>query len=338
MTKAAKVQAAILFLNGGLASSAILPLEILRTVGVFWNILNDLPIDPRFEITTASQDGEPVKIREYKTLAADHSFESLEQPDVVIVPSGGFHIPRTSSEAFGADKALENNAAAVPWLRTWSGGGAHIVGIGSGVGLMAEAGLLDGHQAATHWGVVDDYRERFPAVDWRTEFTVTHSDRTYCSASFTAGTDVVLLLVEALCGPEIAMQTASAHMLDLPKTRHLRWGNAALADTREDETIVRVEDWLRANFATDINFLEVAKNFGMSARTFARHFRSATGESPLAYLQQLRISAASRLLEDTHLNVETVAMRVGYHDLVHFRTLFKRQTGLTPTAYRQRFR
>jgi len=327
-----------LFLEGGLATTAILPLEVLRSVGVFWNILNGVPAEPRFDISTASRDGGPVQIGDYKTLRAHQSFEGLEQPDVVVVPSGGFDISRADPEEFRAGKAVARNAAVVPWLRQWSDKGAHIVGIGTGVGLMAEAGLLDGRQATAHWGFVDDFRQRYPAVDWRTEFIVTNSDRTYCSAGISSGADVILLLVEKLYGTEVAVQTASAHLLDLPKSRHLRWGDAALADTHEDETIVQVEDWLRANFATDINFLEVAKNFGMSARTFARHFRSATGDSPLGYLQQLRISAASRLLEDTHLNVETVAMRVGYHDLVHFRTLFKRQTGLTPTAYRQRFR
>ena len=331
-------RAVILFLPGRMATTAVLPLEILRSVGVFWNTLNTLAPEPRFDITTASSDGEPVQIRDYKILKAAHSFSSLPKPDVVVVPSTGFDLSRGFDGDGSVDQSIGQNIEVVPWLKKWWRGGAHIVGIGSGVGLMAAAGLLDGIQATTHWGVLKTYRERFPTVDWRTEFTVTHSGRLYCSSGFSSGTDVILTLIENLCGPEVALQTAMAHLIDIPRTRHVLHGEEiALGDGREDETVRKAEAWLGTHFEDDVSFDQLSSNLGMSHRNFTRRFKSATGDSPRDYLQQLRISTAIQLLEDTRLTIETIAQRVGYNDMTHFRELFKRQTGQNPSDYRRRF-
>ena len=331
-------RAAILFLQGGMATTAVLPLEILRSVGVFWNTLNKLAPEPCFEITTASSDGKPVQIRDYKTLKAAHSFSSLPKPDVVVVPSAGFDLAVGPGDDGSVDQAIARNIEVVPWLKKWWRDGAHLVGIGSGVGLMAAAGLLDGVQATTHWGFLKPYRERFPNVDWRAEFSVTHSGRLYCSSGFSSGTDVILTLIENLCGPEAALQTAMAHLIDIPKTRHvLRGEDVTMGDMREDENVRKAEAWLGTHFEIDVSFERLASNLGMSHRNFTRRFRSATGDSPRDYLQQLRISAAIQLLEDTRLPIATIAQRVGYNDMTHFRDLFKRHTGQNPSAYRRRF-
>ena len=331
-------RAAILFLQGGMATTAVLPLEILRSVGVFWNTLNKLAPEPRFEITTVSSDGNPVQIRDYKILKAAHSFSSLPEPDVVVVPSAGFDLGNGASSDGSVDQPIGQNIEVVPWLKRWWRDGAHLVGIGSGVGLMAAAGLLDGVQATTHWGFLKMYRERFPKVDWRSEFSVTHSDRLYSSSGFSSGTDVILTLVENLCGPEIALQTAMALLIDIPRTRHVLHGeDITLGDGREDETVRKAEAWLSTHFEEEVSFERLASDLGMSHRNFTRRFRSATGDSPRDYLQQMRISTAIRLLEDTRLPIQTIAHRVGYNDMTHFRELFRRHTGQKPSAYRRRF-
>ena len=327
-----------LFLKGGSVTTAELPLEILRSVGIFWNTLNKLPPDPRFEVTTASFDGEPIDVRDYKTLKPAHSFATLVKPEVIVVPSAAFQFGGSGSADAAFEHSLNRNLDVVPWLLRWWKDGAHIVGIGIGVGLMAAAGLLDGKQATSHWSLVDTYRSRFPKVDWRTEFSVTHSDRLYCSSGFASGTDVILTLIGELCGPEVALQTAMAHLLDIPKTRHILHGeDVSLGDPRDDEAVHKAEVWLSEHFGDDVNLDDLASTVGMSHRNFTRRFKSATGDSPRDYLQQLRLSAAIKLLEDTRLPIQTIAIRVGYRDPTHFRTLFKRHIGQTPSGYRQRF-
>ena len=326
----------ILFLQGGLVTTAELPLEILRSVGVFWNALNRLPPDPRFEVTTASSDGKPIEIRDYKILKPELSYAQLSKPDVVVIPSAGFQFGGGSGGVV-FDRTFGPNLEVAPWLKRWWEDGAYIVGIGAGVGLMAAAGLLDGKQATTHWGLLETYRDRFPSVDWRTEFSVTGRDRLYCSSGFSSGTDVILTIIEDLCGPEVALQTARAHLLDIPKARHLLHGaDVALEDDRDDETVRKVEIWLNDHFDREVNFEKLASDVGMSHRNFTRRFKSATGDNPRDYLQQLRLSSAIKLLEDTRLPIGTIAQRVGYRDLTHFRSLFKRYTGQTPTEYRRR--
>lgn len=333
----ARLRAAVLYLPGGMATTAVMPIEILRSVGAFWNELNDLPPEPCFDVMTVSEDGKPVQVREFKTLHPAHSFTELGCPDVVVVPSAGFDSSPPFDMETVVKQSIERNASVLPWLRKWWDDGTHIVGIGAGVGLMAAAGILDGKQATTHWGFIDIYKSLFPKVDWRSEFTVTSSGRTYCGAGTTVGAQVLLVMIEKLCGPEIAMQTAMAHLLDVPKMRQVGEGQGALLDSREDATIMRAEAWLNSHVADEVNFADIAVTLGMSQRNFARRFKLATGESPLAYLQRLRIGTARKLLEEKRLTIQEIAERVGYNDIVHFRTLFKRVTGTTPAAYRDRY-
>jgi transcriptional regulator GlxA family with amidase domain len=225
----------------------------------------------------------------------------------------------------------------LPWLRKWHAHGAYIAGVCTGVYFLAEAGLLEGRQATTHWGVASILRQRYPKVHWRTEQFVTEDGRLLCSGGVYASIDLSLYLVEKFCGHEIALQCAKSLLVSMPRGRQSGYAVLPLSRPHSDDKIRAAEEYLRAHYDNEISIDVLAQNSGMSARNFIRRFKAATGSLPGAYIQMLRMSAAKDLLERGATSVQTVCVKAGYADLAYFRSLFKRHTGMTPAEYRRRF-
>jgi transcriptional regulator GlxA family with amidase domain len=207
----------------------------------------------------------------------------------------------------------------------------------TGVAFLAEAGLLDGRQSTTHWGVADILRQRYPKVDWRPEQFVTEDRRLFCSGGVYASIDLSLYLVEKFCGHEIALQCAKSLLLSMPRNRQSGYSVIALSRPHSDGKIRQIEEYVQQHLAQDLSIDSLAARIGMGPRNFIRRFKAATGRLPGGYIQMLRISAAKELLERGAGSIQNVCSTVGYQDIAFFRTLFKRHTGITPAEYRNRF-
>ncbi len=331
------ISVAVLFLNGGLGSTAIQPMEIFSNAGQLWNALNGAACDPQFTVTTASLDGRPVRVDQRLSLTPERSFAELGQPDLVFVPAGGLVLDTMIRDGYDVNETIGKNPEVVHWLRHWFEKGTKIAAVCSGVALLAQTGLLDGKLATTHWGVADLYRKRFPDILWREEFLVTDAGDIFCGGGANAAADLALYIVEKYCGRQIAIETARALIIEMPRTWQTCFTHFSLRVKHNDETVLKVQQWLQEHYAQDVCFDDIARQFGMSNRNFTRRFKDATGETPLNYLQSMRMAIAKQTLEDSHITVKETAERVGYTDLIFFRNLFKRCTGLTPNEYRLRF-
>lgn len=328
---------AVLFLNGGYASTATLPVEIFLSAGVLSNILNGEAAAPLFDVTTASRDGAPVRTDRHLSLTPETGFAGLGTPDLVFVPAGGLEVAELARHGYDIDAVVARNAVVIPWLRRWHAAGSAIAAVCSGVALVAEAGLLDGRRATAHWGLAERYRARFPAVDWRPEYLVTDHDGLCCGGGLNAAADLALYLVEKFAGREAATRCARAMLIEMPRTWQTAFTHFCPRAPHHDEAIQRAEEWLHRHHAGEVRLDALAARLGMSPRNFARRFRAATGETPLGYLHGLRIARAKRLLENSRLGIQEVAGEVGYNDLLFFRRLFRRHTGMSPSDYRKRF-
>jgi transcriptional regulator GlxA family with amidase domain len=321
------VNVVIPFLRGGLASTAIAPMEIFQSAGVVWNQLNDRAPEPAFRVTTASVDGGPVKADGSVVLTPERAISHVRNADLIVVPAAGVDV----------DQLLARHGKLVPWLRRWYRRGAAIAGICTGVALLAEAGLLDGRRATTHWGLVDVYRRKYPKVDWRPEVFVTEQDDIYCGGGVFASVDLSLYLVERYAGHETAVRCAKSLLIDKPRTWQLGYATLAPRGNHSDSKITQGQKWLYENFRTRFNLDELARRLGMSPRNFIRRFKKAVGETPLAYLQKLRVAESKRLLEQDFRPIQDIAAETGYDDVLYFRKLFKRHVGVPPGAYRRQF-
>lgn len=321
------IDVTVLFLDETFSSTAIGPMEVFLHAGELWNVLTGKHPDPPFRVTTASVRGRPVKCDGGLRIRTQAALTDIRKSDLIFIPSTGPSL----------DDVVERNAPVVPWLRRWHKRGTDIASVCSGVGLVAAAGLLDGKRATTHWGLAEQFREKYPRVKWMPEMMVTEDSGFYCGGGVNASLDLGLYIVERYCGHEIAMQTAKALLIETPRAWQAGFAIVPLKIEHADEAISTAQDWLHKNFHQDFPLEVPARQIGMSLRNFVRRFKEATGDSPLIYLQKLRVSAAKRLLESDHRTMQEIGDAVGYQDLAFFRQLFQRHTGVSPSAYRRRF-
>ena len=317
----------VLVLEAGYASTAIGPIEVFYSAGVVWNWFHGEAQQPRFRVRIASIDGRSVTGLCSLGLTPSCSIHDIKKTDIIIVPASGWDV---------MDR-IAKHTALLPWLRKWHARGAYIAGLCTGVGFLAEAGLLDGRQATTHWGVAELFRQRYPKVRWRTDQFVTEDGRLFCSGGVYASMDISLYLVEKFCGHEIALQTAKSLLLSMPRSRQSGYSVVPLSRPHSDDKIRQIEGYLQEHFDRDVPIDHLADRVGMGPRNFIRRFKAATGRLPGAYTQMLRVAAAKEMLEHGAASIQAVCSKTGYEDIAFFRSLFKRHTGMTPAEYRDNF-
>jgi len=317
----------VLLLDQMFSSTAIGPMEVFRHAGSLWNILTGQQCDPSFRVKTASADGRPVCCDGEIEIQPNLALQDVGRTDLIFVPTTGLSVV----------DVVERNSAIVPWLQRRATRGVAIASVCSGVGLVAAAGLLDGRRATTHWGLAQRFSEMYPRVKWMPELMVTEDRGFYCGGGVNASLDLAIYLVERFCGHDIAIQTAKALLIETPRAWQSGFSIVPLKTDHTDDAISSAQEWMHKNFARTFPLEEPARRVGMSMRNFVRRFKQATGDSPLHYLQKLRIAAAKRMLESNHRSMQEISDAVGYQDVAFFRSLFQRHTGVAPSAYRERF-
>lgn len=311
----------------GYPSPVIGPYEVFTSAGVLWNVLRGEEPAGCFDVVTASESGNAVVYQGGVEIKPDRTLSQIGKTDLIFVPSIGLDI----------NEVLEVNPRMTGFLRRHAERGATLAGVCTGVAMLAEAGLLSGRPATTHWALADEYRRRYPDVDWKPDLFITHSGNIFCGGGVYASLDLCLCLVERFAGYEIAKQTARSLLIDPPRTWQSSFSVPLLNQRHHDEQIRAAQDYLHEHFNAQFTMDELARRVGMSARNFGRRFKAATGRTPLSYLHDLRINRARQLLETDYKSVQAVCYEVGYEDLPFFRTVFKRHTGLSLKEYRQRF-
>lgn len=317
----------VVLLNDNYASTALGPIEVFHAAGMLWNVVTGSAPNPQFRVTVASIDGASVESPYSVVLSPQVSIGAIERSDIIVVPASGLDL----EVQFARHREL------FPWLRKWHSQGAYIAGICTGAAYLAEAGLLEGRQATTHWGAAEDFRRRYPNVNWRPDAFVTEDGRVLCSGGVYASIDLSLHLVEKFCGHEIALQCAKALLVSMPRKNQSGFAILPISRPHTDRRIRAVEDYVQQNFARDLSIEALAERAGMSPRNFIRRFKAATGRLPGNYIQVLRVAIAKEMLENGARSVQLVGAEVGYEDPAFFRALFKRHAGMTPAEYRATF-
>src|SRR5215468_4314108 len=321
------IDVTVLLLPDTFSSTAIGPMEVFRHAGSLWNYLTGVEPFPTFRVRTVSTDGRAVHCDGGIRIHPEAGFRDIRRTNLIFIPTTGLNI----------DNLGELYTPVLPWLRRWHERGAAIAAVCSGVGLLAATGMLDGKRATTHWGLAETFREKYPKVKWMPEFMVTEDRGFYCGGGVHAALDLSLYLVEKFCGHEIATQTAKAMLIETPRAWQKGFAIVPLKTEHNDDAISTAQEWLHDNFQHPFPLDAPAQRAGMNLRNFVRRFKQATGDSPLIYLQKLRIAAARRLLENNHRSMQEISDAVGYQDVAFFRALFQRHTGVSPSAYREKF-
>jgi len=311
----------LLALNGCPLSSISGPMEILF-------LANSLaPKDKRLRISLVNESASQVDCLGGVQLTPHCSMADVAQTDILII--GAIGNPSQHSNLFAPET--------LNWIKRQYTNGTQVVSICSGAFLLAATGLLDGKKATTHWSLEGLFRKRFPKVKLQSEHLITQDGNLYCSGGASAYQDMSIHLIRQHFGNAVALQCAKALLIE--PNRHSQQQFASFNPRRQhqDNLIHTIQDWLQTH-ATDVFSMELlADKVSLSERQFKRRFKKATYETPLAYVQALRIETAKLTLETTNTQIEQISRLAGYEDVRFFRELFKRYTNLSPSEYRNKF-
>ncbi|MFJ2958148.1 GlxA family transcriptional regulator [Streptomyces sp. NPDC087270] len=226
----------------------------------------------------------------------------------------------------------------VEWFAATARTARRTASVCSGAFLLAEAGLLDGRRAVTHWSVCAELAERYPAVTVDPDPIFVRDGDVWTSAGVTAGIDLALAMVEADHGPEVSRTIARHLVMFVQRPGGQAQFSTQLAAQRPDRSPLRdVLDWIADHLCDDLAVPALAARAGMSERNFTRVFRAETGRTPGAYVEGARIEAARRLLESTGATLDGVARRCGFGTVETLHRSFKRRVRVTPGEYRRHF-
>jgi transcriptional regulator GlxA family with amidase domain len=322
-----------------LATSTTLPFEMLRAAesaargaaesaarGAAEKVARgrgDRNVEPVLIQTTAI-DKLPVKTSVGFLLLPDTMLEEVGNSDIIYLPAL-WRNPRP---------IVKKHPQLLEWLRKAYENGAMICAVGTGCCFLAEAGLLDDKPATTHWHYFDQFQRDYPRVKLKRQYFITQASNLYCSASVNAMADLTVHFVKRIYGKTIASFVERNFSHEIRRSYENTSYFEGHTKQHPDEDIVQAQIWLQDNYNRQIKVSEVASRFDMSVRTFNRRFKTATAQSPLQFLQGIRIEIAKDLLQTSNLNVSEVADKIGYQDVGYFTTLFIKLLSTSPREYR----
>jgi transcriptional regulator GlxA family with amidase domain len=306
-----------------LATSATLPFEMLRAAESAARAKGGSNVEPVLIQTTAINKL-PIKTSIGFSLFPDTELEEVSDSDIIYLPAL-WRNPRP---------IVKKHPELLAWLRKAYENGAMISAVGTGSCFLAEAGLLNDKPATTHWHYFDQFQRDYPKVKLKRQYFITQASNLYCSASVNAMADLTVHFIKRLYGEAIAsfVERNFSHEIRRPYENTSYFEGST--KQHPDEEIVQAQIWLQDNYNRQVNLSEVAGRFEMSVRTFNRRFKNATAQTPLQYLQKVRIEIAKDLLQTSNLNVSEVADKIGYQDVGYFTTLFVKLLATSPREYR----
>ena len=306
--------------------------DVVNGVGWMGTPADESLASKPFHIEIVGETVGTVELASGVPITVQRSIDTIPASDIVIVPS--VLLPRRGWETGRYPRLVE-------WVRAMHDRNAVICSACSGIFLLAETGVFDGKDATVHFNYAEAFASLYPSVHIHPERVLVIAgarEELVSSGASTTWHDLVLYLIARYAGANVAQHVA--HMFAL------QWHQDGLAPymifegkhDHGDAEIQTAQDWLATHFSVANPVEEMIKRSRLAERTFKRRFSNATGHTPIAYVQRLRIEDAKRLLERTDTAVDEISWRVGYEDAAFFRRLFKRTTGLAPGAYRKRFR
>jgi transcriptional regulator GlxA family with amidase domain len=280
---------------------------------------------PPYELRVVAQGGAAV--------AASAGLELIANPlpppgtalDTLIVPGG------PGVEAAVADPVL------VEWVRERAKQARRVASVCTGAFLLAASGELDGRRATTHWSFCAELARRFAAVTVEPDPIFVHDRSVWTSAGVTAGIDLALALVEEDLGRTVALTVARYLVVFLKRPGGQAQFSAALSLQSAEDSFGALHVWIKDHLSDDISLPTLAREAGMSERSFSRHYLEATGLTPARAVERLRVEAARQMLSESRLPVKRVATRCGFGSEETMRRSFLRLLAATPQAYRARF-
>jgi transcriptional regulator GlxA family with amidase domain len=261
------------------------------------------------------------------TVHTDTVISDLKRTDIVFIPA-----------LIGDMKSgLEKNKDLIPWIIRQYNQGAEVASLCIGAFLLASTGLLNGKKCSTHWRSANEFRAMFPEVELVDDRIITEEQGLYSSGGANSYWNLLLYLLEKYTDREIAIIASKVFAVEIDRKTQSPFIMFNGQKGHEDESVRQAQEFIEKNVSEKITVEELATRFAVGKRNFERRFKKATNNTPVEYIQRVKIEAAKKGLETSRKNVNEVMYEVGYSDTKAFRTVFKKITGLSPADYRNKY-
>lgn len=306
--------------------------DVLQSAGaVFSDMTLGEPGSESLDVRIVSLDGQPFRCLGNVLVEPNGSIGDVGPVDAVVICDmySSIHEP-----------PRKDYAAFAPWLVALHREGVMLTSVCSGALVLAEAGLLDGREAASHWAYAGLFARAYPRAKLRRDSILclsAESQGIVTAGGVTSWQELALYLIARFCGASAARETAKVHLLAGHEGGQLLFAAASRNTSGSDRIIARCQEWIALHYNEPNPVQRMAEFSGLNSRTFARRFRAATGSSPIDYVQHVRIEEAKQTLEMSAGSIDALATEVGYLDPAAFRRTFRKLAGTTPANYRRRF-
>lgn len=255
-------------------------------------------------------------------------FKEVRKTNLIIIPAISTN---------NLENTVQKNKVYTEWIRKQHQQGAEIASICTGAFILASTGLIDHKQCSTHWNEAARFRTLFPSVNMVPDKLITDENGIYTNGGAYSFLHLLMYLVEKYYGRETAVYCSKIFEVDIDRGSQSRFTIFSGLKDHQDEPIKKAQTFIENNLHKKISIEELAKRFAIGRRHFDRRFVKATSNTPLEYLQKVKMEAAKKSLENSRKTVQEVMYDVGYSDAKAFREIFRRITGLSPLDYRNKY-
>jgi transcriptional regulator GlxA family with amidase domain len=281
----------------------------------------------KFDIDIVTTNGKPVYSFNHHPVMATKSIATKTKYDLVYIPGFVGDLP----------SIIQQEKKNIAWLKKQFDRGTKLAAACNGNFLLAETGLLKKLRATTHWSLINEFTRRYPDVQLQPEKILIDEGDIISAAGVTACLNLSLYIVHRFASAELAMISSKVFLVDSGRRIQKPYETYSAPRKHGDDAIVKTQEWIERNFKEPITLDTMTEFSRLGKRTLIRRFKKATGDTPLVYLQKLRVENAKRMLEGTGNTFNEITWSVGYEDVSSFQRLFKTETGLSPGEYRAKF-
>jgi transcriptional regulator GlxA family with amidase domain len=306
-------------------SSIMGSFEILTMANEYWQKLGNKPM---IEIRIAGLVMEQKMDAGYHSLFPEN-IRQIKKTDLLIIPS--------ISDPEGYDHLIKNNEALISWMNGQFKNGAEIASICTGAFLLAATGLLNGKTCSTHFEAENEFRRMFPNINLQIDKLITVEKGLYTNGGAFSFLNLVLFLVEKYFDRQTAIYCSKVFQIDIGRTSQSPFFIFEPQKNHHDEVIGKAQSYIEENLTEKVSFEKLASKLAISRRNFDRRFIKATGNTPVEYLQRVKMEFAKKTLERGRKSIFEVMSEVGYSDDRAFRDVFKKITGLSPAEYKAKY-
>jgi len=252
---------------------------------------------------------------------------AIAKTDLIIIPSLNHNYER----------AVKGNKTLIDWIAEQYKEGAEIASICTGAFLLASAGLLDGRTCSTHWSAAESFRSMFPEVNLQTDQLITDENGIYTNGGAYSFLNLMIYLVEKYFDRQTAIYCSKVFQIEMDRKSQSAFIIFKGQKLHGDEVVKKAQAYIESNLQEKISVEHLSSKFSVGRRNFDRRFIKATGNTPIEYLQRVKIESAKKSFENSRKTINEVMYEVGYSDVKAFREVFRKITGMSPLEYKGKY-